>query len=332
MSAYNNTSNASDGDSFDFEVVKTTGGVIFAVVLGIEMMLGLLMNLFIMLYSLCHLGMLKKSADVYLFGLSIVNFSTCAFVMPFPIITIGAEEWVFGKTIEQKEMACKISGWLFSTVNHQLIYVLAIISLDRFIFIVKPLFHKQHITRRAALIILASVWIIIPFYASTPFFGLREFVFSRDLYLCSTRDENIIHKVYSTVVILVPIGIILVTTIWTFIYTHQFLKNHQMLKQTQSVSDEAPNTRAEDHIYTRCIKQLFGFFSLLLIAQFVALGPITSLAVLRSVIPPMSIPSGILHTAVALFYTNNVANPLIQSHFQQDLKTMIKNCTAEKTN
>lgn len=98
-----------------------------------------------------------------------------------------------------------------------------------------------------------------------------------------------------------------------------------MLKQMQPVLDAAANI-AEDNIYTRRIKQLFGFFSLLLIAQFVALGPITPLAVVRSVVPPMSIPSAILHTAVALFYTTNVANPLIQSHFQQDLKAIVKNC------
>lgn len=322
MSSFSNTS---DG-SLDFTATTTTGGVILAVVLGVEMILGLSMNLFIIVCSLYHFNQLKKSVDIYLLGLSVVNLSTCVLVMPLPITTIAAEGWIFGATVEQQVMTCKFSGWLFSTVNVQLVVLLAIISIDRCLFIVKPLIHKQYATKRIVSIILISIWIIVPLYTSMPFYGFGDFHFSRDLYLCVAQGTDVVYNVYSTVVILVLIAIILATTIWTFVHTHRFLKahgaTHRELKRMPSVPEAAANI-AEDHIYTKRTKKLFGLFSLLLVAQLVALGPIAMVAVLRSVVPPTSLPASVLHTALPLFYTNNITNPLIQSHFRQDFKAVV---------
>ena len=64
--------------------------------------------------------------------------------MPVQIVVTSAEEWVFGSTTSEKELACAIVAYFTSTSLKTASYSLATISVNRFVFLVKPLVHKRY--------------------------------------------------------------------------------------------------------------------------------------------------------------------------------------------
>ena len=138
-------------------------------------------------------------------------------LIPVQIAVTSAEEWVFGSTASEKELACAIVVYFtiisFKTASYSL--KLATISVDRFVFLVKPLVHKRYfkpVPSAVALVVYQAI-----------FSG-----FNQGLLLCHPKDINghPILAVINGTVIVAPVIVIAVTIVWTFISTHQFIRNY----------------------------------------------------------------------------------------------------------
>ena len=75
---------------------------------------------------------------------------------------------------------------------------LTVISLDRFLFIVKPLFYRRHIYMKPqiAVTVVIIVWIVCAILNSTPLYGLGRFQFSESRGQCGNHTILFIHCWY----------------------------------------------------------------------------------------------------------------------------------------
>ena len=135
-------------------------GPVIATLVGIEFVLSLPSNLFILIYSLLNYRQsLNKSSTIFLFNLSLSNLLVTVFYMLFYIISSGAEEWIFGSTDYVRNILCQLHGFTFAFTTNILLSTLAVISFDRFLNIVKPLLHKRILTWKTAFGIVVFLWV-----------------------------------------------------------------------------------------------------------------------------------------------------------------------------
>lgn len=135
-------------------------GPVIAAILAIEFGLSLCANLFISIYTLYNAKRdLRKSSTVLLFNLALSDLLVTVFYMPFVIATLAAEEWLIGRTDSVKEGFCQFNGFISTYSNSVSVNILAAISFDRFLFIVKPQVHERWMTWKVTLWIVISIWV-----------------------------------------------------------------------------------------------------------------------------------------------------------------------------
>ena len=140
---------------------KDLNGPAIASIVTLQLVLALPSNLFIILHSLSHRRLLKKSAILLLFSLSMSNVLMTLFYMPFVMVASGAEEWIFGGSNQTRDILCQINGFIYEYSVTVTGHILVIISIDRFLFIVKAVHYHKIMTWKVILGIKTAVWVSV---------------------------------------------------------------------------------------------------------------------------------------------------------------------------
>ena len=290
-------------------------GPVFTVAVGIELMLALVPNLFIVLYTLCHHKVLEQPSMIFLTGLALVSLLVTVLFLPFTVITAAAGEWIFGQTAEQKDGMCQFVGFVFSLTMTLTFHMLALLSIDRFLFITKPLVYRNYMRPWVAFALVVTAWILGILQNIAPFIGLGRNNYSGSVASCLPPLWNSLFLIYHTILTLVPVAIIAVTTLWMFCFTCTFLrqdKNLRLTSMTMSTHQVECN-----HIYSKKFCRLFGIFGMLMASLIASIVPLILAGV--SVGLEHNIPSQVYAIAFVIYFASNIAYPTIQIYFRRDL-------------
>ena len=157
-------------DNFTFS--KEVNGPLLATTVVVELFFALSINLFVLIFTLCHPKSLKQPSIIFLTNFVLVNLVTATLIMPSIVVTAVYEEWIFGETVEGKNSTCQFIGFMSVCVGYLTFMTIGIISVDRFLFIVKPLVHKRVMKTWVAVGIVLFLWILSCLLNIPPFFGL----------------------------------------------------------------------------------------------------------------------------------------------------------------
>ena len=311
--------------SINFNISSTINGPALAVALGIEMVLGIIANLFVIIFSFWHTKTLKKSSTILLLFLAGANLFCCFVYMPFQIITAALHEWIFGKTVEVREGFCIFVGYISSYVTSIIYYILGAISFDRFLMIVKPITHRRFIKPVVVIIIVIAIAIFVALYAALPFFGIGVFTFSPIVFTCGSSWEGQRLRIIITLFVgAIPIVTIIITSGWTFLFTRSFIKSdYRQRKLSIRTKDGGEYQKS---IYDRRMKKLIGIFGMLLIVNTISVVPFVLVATIGSVVGYSKIPDPFYGIIMFLFFLNNIGNPMVQCYFRPELKKTLIAC------
>ena len=294
-------------------------GPAFAVVVGIEMILTLLTNLTIFIFTLYRWKSLKQPSIIFLTGLVLANLIMAIFFMPFTVITAAVGEWIFGKTVGERQAVYKFVGFMLGLSFKYSTHTLALISFDRFLFIVKPLLYIKYMKTRTAVVLISTLWVLVTFLNTTPWYGLGQFKFFP--YICSCLSKFTRHYViYFSLVSLIPYTTIIVTSTWTFIHTKRFITRRHNENMIASLSVERQELRQT--IYNRKIYNLIGIFGTLLIVHLISLAPYIIVSIVGLIVGFRNIPTIVLASTLVLYLLHSFTNAVVQSYFRQDLRHM----------
>ena len=141
-------------------LAEDVSGPAIAAVVCIEFLLGFPSNLFIVIHTLRYgKECMNKSSTFLFFILALSNLLMILLYWPFWIVASAAEEWLFGSTDYTRDILCQIHGFVFVYLIVASIHTLAVISVDRFLNIVKPQIHKKYMTWKVSLGIMAILWV-----------------------------------------------------------------------------------------------------------------------------------------------------------------------------
>ena len=309
----NNTDLLNESDTFS--VSEDIIGSLLAAVLGIEMILAIIANSFVILYTISHITILKQPSTIFLSSLAVANLVLSSLFIPFTVISAAAGEWIFGRTEEEKEATCKFVGFIFAFAVGLSIHTLALISFDRFLLIVKPFIYKQYMKTWTAALIVLILWIVAALLDITPFFGFGEYAFAQSTASCLPLwSGQMGYVVFFSIISIVPFTTIIVTSLWTFIFTKNFIKRQ---------NESTVTSEQQRNVYTNKTRNLIGIFGSLMIVNLASFLPYIIVSSIGVLIGFDRIPHQVYAALLVLFLLNNTTNPIVQMYFRRDLKEAV---------
>ena len=285
-------------------------GPAIAAVLTVEMILALIANGVVLFITLYQRKFWKQSSTIFFTSLILAHLVLNLLKLPFIIIGLAAGEWIFNGSDEEERGTCYFALYIFWWMVLVMSTTLAAISFDRFLFIVKPHLHKRFMRPRVALTLTIAIWILSAVYTMLYIFGLDFDLYqfhSSFCFLQSSSSRGFL-GIFATLIIL---GIIFVTSLWTFCFTRRFFKDQSVI--------------AGESVYASKKKRLFGIFGSMLLIYGICLVPAIVYSLLYLFIDvPTCIWFIIVGTICFLFIT--VANLVIQSYFRPEIMSVLVSC------
>uniref|UniRef100_A0A1X7VVF2 G-protein coupled receptors family 1 profile domain-containing protein n=1 Tax=Amphimedon queenslandica TaxID=400682 RepID=A0A1X7VVF2_AMPQE len=308
-------------NSTDFVLTGNINSPTYAAVLSIEGVIGIIANVAVLLMTLYQRKSWNQPSTIFFTSLLLSNL-IIALVYFMSSIAVGAEEWIFGKSFEEKNGSCMFVGYALGYGGMLISATLAVISFDWFLFIVKPHLHKQFMRPRVAVILIivgAEEWIFGNTFeeknGSCMFVGyilwyggmiiaatLATISFDRFLFIVKPH----LHKRFMRP----RVALILIIVVWkkqgcSMVVATCFIKRQGRL--------------VDRGVYQSKSKRLFGIFGSMLLFYIIALLPsyIVGLSIF------FDLPDGLYAFGFWSYGLVTTINPLIQSYFRPEVKATL---------
>lgn len=300
----------------NFTISPSISGPAIAVFVSIEMVAALLINSSLLAIIFLHpkpRSMIKAPSNIYLTSMLLVNLLASLTVMLFMVIATASGEWILGNSLQSKVGSCKFAGFMFWYVSLLLVIILTIISVDRWLFIVKSRIYKRIMTAPVAITVVIVSWLLAAALNTTPLYGFGAFAYSSSPGSCFPvwKDQRA-YLGFFVVIYFVLLSIVMGTSIWTFCFSRKFIRRMSM--HNIDASSGAAG------VYTFRWRKLIGIFGTLSIVYAVCFTPALLYLMLRLITP---IPSEILPAVFIFFFLFTVLSPLVQSFFRKDIKDVL---------
>lgn len=178
-------------------------------------------NLFILISFLLRRELLKEAANIFLFNLALTDLLLAVFVIFQCFVSEVAGGFIIGHTDILRCGICEFLGFMIMFLMASTVHILAMLSLDRFILLLKPLSYSSYFTWKRAVVIVCCIWVLSFLLALPPVFGFGAYGFSRTISNChpqwfgvsSAGISNIYFIAFYSIEALVPIFILTFTNI-----------------------------------------------------------------------------------------------------------------------
>ena len=283
-------------------------------VLSIEMILALIANGVVLVITIYQRKSWKKSSTIFFTSLILAHLVLTLY-LPFTITALAAGEWIIGSTDEEKQGTCGFNGFIILFSAYIMYMTLSLVSIDRFLFIVKPHLHKRFMSPRVALVLVIIVWIVNAAFFSAGFINgsgmVYQYIDSQGLCFANTTSPIMAGTRFSISMIL--LSIIIITSVWTFCFTRKFINNQSMI--------------VGESVYASKKKRLFGIFGSMLLVYGVCFIPGTFLSSFLVIINP---PNQLIISSVILYFLALILSPIVQSYFRPEINSVIGNIIYHK--
>lgn len=268
-----------------------------------------------------------------LLSLAISDLLICILVLPVTVITGLADDFVFGGTDYIRCQVCQF-GLLYSIFTYSSLNTLALLSVDRFLYIWKPLRYKRIMTVKSVLLMIATAWLWSIAISITPLFGFGTFHFSRLALTCtvsfigySRLAKNTSYLILLVTAGLVPVLIMVVTNVWVFCIAQKSIRNHYKLMTQQKYVDDL-RRRVNKERNQRQLK-LIKTFIVVLITNIVTWIPVSVILIARAAYEPgPSFPTDARVFLVSFpnlaLLSQSVVHPIVETHVLFGIKEKMR--------
>ena len=204
-----------DDPNFD----NITNGYAIASILILFLLVGLPWNLWVLCVIL-YKSLYTQPIIMLMLNLTITNLLLIIMVMPFVIITGFASEFIFGPTDSIRCKVCQI-GVVNIVLPNVSVHTLALMSIDRLLYLKKPLHYKNIVTPGRMLVVIVFIWFLCIIIALPPLFGFGSILFSYTVAACvpifvgeTTIAPNIYYVLAGMGEVLFPLTALFVAYVW----------------------------------------------------------------------------------------------------------------------
>ncbi|XP_002731715.1 G-protein coupled receptor 161-like [Saccoglossus kowalevskii] len=144
--------------------------VVKAVLLGLIFITAVFLNTMVSL-TLHKKTHLMTTGNRYVFSLTVPNCIFSILVLPFIFVSVINGEWIFGV------VWCNFTGFITIAVLSGSMIMLAVIALDRYYAVVRPMLYPLAVTNIRSVPIIVCTWLIAIICSLPPSFGWSNYKF-----------------------------------------------------------------------------------------------------------------------------------------------------------
>ncbi|XP_033727976.1 opsin-3-like [Pecten maximus] len=247
---------------------------------------------------------LKTPTNYFILALSLLDFIMSLFGLPMVAISCFGKHWVFGAK------GCVYYGFIMTFVGLSIITILATISFDRYIVIVKTHL-KSMISQRVAVSMIIVCLLYGLAWAIAPLVGWSEYVLEGVSISCSvnwtsdTLNDASFSVAMLILCLLVPVGVIL------FCYGNIFYKVRRS-GHNQTLSDSDRGSKMDRDVAKTILWMILAFI--------VSWSPYALLSMTAVIGGASTISPGLSVCPTILAKISVVWNPLIYSYRNREIR------------
>lgn len=185
---------------------------------------------------------------VLLLNLTVTDLLVCVLVIPWNIVTLIAGEFKFGGDDYTRCQVCQ-TGVIFIILSLVTLNNLAIISVDRLIFLRAAIHYSKLVTNTRVLVATFFAWFLSIVITILPLCGFNEMRFSTAVGICTIAfsgstylAKNSYYLILLAVVALIPITTLIVTNAWGMC-----IIQNQLRKKSRNLKKDKQNHRKSFH-------------------------------------------------------------------------------------
>ncbi|XP_022789258.1 rhodopsin-like [Stylophora pistillata] len=316
---------------------RTTGATLPELVVEVILLLlsccGTVLANFVVIVVVATKEKLHAPTYFYYLSLAVSDFILGVFCIPLVMAAFILHRWPIGNTL------CQLYAVLISMSVNCSVVTLAIISVDRYFALSKPVESKAHLTltkRRYKLIIVAS-WVHSVFWASGPLFKWGSTKLDEFTHTCKPDwgGEGLANKTYALCLAFFAFAVPVSAMIYAYYKIYRIARasrsvaarynpqkenlpkgEHVPLKESTSAIHSNAAAAAEDN---KALKTV-----LLLIGSFAACWSIYTLATVWKILAPNSVPPWIVRIGLVLTLCSCCIDPFIYSIRDEKMRREIK--------
>ena len=301
-------------------------GYAISAIVSLLLLLGLPWNLFV----ICAIA--KKRPKIYtqpiimlMLNLAITNLLVCILVMPFHIVSGIAGEYVFGESDLVRCQVCQ-TGVVIIILPWVSIHTLCLMSIDRLIYLKRPLMYAQIMTPRRMLAAIIASWVLCVVISIPPLVGFGEIRFAPTVASCAVFlvgrthiAPNYIYTLLLLAEIIVPVITLFIAYVWILCITRSALL--KKWKRRSLIKEELGTERRDKHSKEQLC--LVRFFSIIFTVNLVTWLPMIALVLCGAILGPGRIPTVVYSIAYLSYLSETVLHPVFEALHIREVKSTI---------
>jgi len=304
---------------------------ILAVLYSIFVVVAFSWNLFIVIVMVKKRTTFKLPAHVAIFCLSVINIISCITVVLPMVITQSTQEWIFFDDSDcGRCIVCGIQGAIVVLLVDVALHILALMSFDRMLLLVKPLTYQKYFTNKRMFIAIMIVTVLCLLVVTPPFYGFGEIDFNRNLGICLPRftgpNTQRLYIGFCLIEALFPLITLIVTSVWTYRIILRTLKtNHIRRKSLHRRKSMQEISEVTHHKFQQ--RQLARVFGAFLVAYIFAWSPIVVVGfvfVFSGGSNDDKVPAQVFVFGFFCYLSNILFQPVLETLFISDLRTELR--------
>ena len=318
-------------DNRYWEIRESVHHPVLAVLYALFFFVALGWNIFILIVMIKKRNTFKLPAHVAIFALTVVNVFSCVTIILPTFIVQVTKQWVFFGPDCYRCNVCKVQGAFVVLLVDFALHVLALMSFDRMLLLLKPLTYKKYITKKRIFGLMIVMLVLCILVVTPPFYGFGEIEFNKNLGTCLPRFTGQDGQTYYIGLCLIesmfPLVMLIITSIITYrIIVRRLRTKHlrrKSLHRRKSLQEiEEVSHQGQQH-------QLAKVFGAFLISYIVAWAPIVVVGFVfvfsgdernRN----YEVPGQVFVFGFFCYLSNVLFQPILETLFISDLRTRVR--------
>lgn len=314
-------------NSLDISDDLNNSTIFLAVALFLFLLVGLPSNV-IIIVSIIQQNLYREPTHILLLNLAISDFLLCLLLMPLGMATGFASGYVLGDSDYVRCQVCQ-TGLVLTALTLIAVYILCLLSVDRFIFIKFPLRYNRYVTVPRVLVLVTLSWILAISLALLPLSGFGEIRYAFSVATCVVsfigRSENIYYAIILVGQAIIPILITIVINIWIACTVRKKIK---IVYKLRTSLYKAGDLSAQKQLQKRKKTKQFALvrvFGVMVLTNFIVWTPMVILTILLAIIEETRVPIWFYTFSYLSFFLHSILHPLIEGCFIPEIKMTFKN-------
>ena len=310
-------------------VEDKTRGQIVAFFLLLSLVVGLPWNLLVIV-TIVKQRLYTRPTIILLLSLVVIDLLLLVFHLPLAIVVGFQGEYSFGNSDRTRCMVCNFTGYMSQFFGPSSVFTVSLMSIDRFLFIYKPLHYDRYVTKWRTVSALCVAWLIAAVITVPPLAGVAgNITYLRVAAMCNLELtlENDHYPIVVMLVVCLAIVPIIVCNIWVCCIVQRNIRAIYKVRRSTKTSNSKPADYTE--FYRRMKKKrnekevhLFKVFGALLCASALSWLPLTIVTVLLFF--GVAVNASSVAASKVLFYSQATFHPIIETILIKEVRKPLK--------